>query len=139
MKQSSKDYKKEINKSFEKYQFDMEKELRNKSEVNSRQYWKILNKLNGKNEISEIKASLNDLFEYFKDINQGENNAEEFNIPDDNDDTFDTDILNEAITEKEIDDSIRNLKNNKAKGYDNVSNEYIKYSANTFMPLYLHY
>ncbi|KAK3109114.1 hypothetical protein FSP39_023343 [Pinctada imbricata] len=137
MKQSSKDYKKEINKSFEKYQFHMEKELRNKSKVNPRQYWKILNKLNGKNEISEIKASLNDLCDYFKDINQGENNTEEFNIPDDNDDNFDTDILNEAITEKEIDDSIRNLKNNKAKGYDDVSNEYIKYSANTFMPLYV--
>ena len=41
-----------------------------------------------------------DLFEYFKDINQGENNAEEFNIPDDEDETFNTDILNENITEK---------------------------------------
>ena len=115
----------------------MEKELRNTSKADSRQYWRILNKLNGKSEKSEIKASLNDLFEHFKDINQGENNAEEFNIPDDEDETFNIDILNENITEYEIEDSIKNLKNNKAKGYDGVSNEYIKHSANKFMPLYI--
>ena len=136
MKQSSKDYKREINKSYNKYQFEMEKEIRNTSKTDSRQFWKILNKLNGKNE-SEIKASLDDLFAYFKVINEGENDEEDFNTSDEVDETFNTDILNENISEKEIEDSIRNLKNNKAKGFDNISNEYIKHSINIFMPLYV--
>ncbi|KAK3097138.1 hypothetical protein FSP39_006717 [Pinctada imbricata] len=136
MKQSSKDYKREINKSYSKYQFEMEKEIRNTSKTDSRQFWKILNKLNGKNE-PEIKASLDDLFAYFKVINEGEDDEEEFNTSDEGDETFNTDILNENISEKEIEDSIRNLKNNKAKGFDDISNEYIKHSINIFMPLYV--
>ncbi|KAK3096812.1 hypothetical protein FSP39_003531 [Pinctada imbricata] len=138
MKQSSKDYKREINKSYSKYQFEMEKEIRNTSKTDSRQFWKILNKLNGKNE-SEIKASLDDfkLFAYFRVINEGEDDEEEFNTSDEGDETFNTDILNENISEKEIEDSIRNLKNNKAKGFDDISNEYIKHSINIFMPLYV--
>ncbi|KAK3085731.1 hypothetical protein FSP39_007899 [Pinctada imbricata] len=136
MKQSSKDYKREINKSYSKYQFEMEKEIRNTSKTDSRQFWKILNKLNGRNE-SEIKASLDDLFAYFKVINEGEDDEEEFNTSDEGDETFNTDILNENISGKEIEDSIRNLKNNKAKGFDDISNEYITHSINIFMPLYV--
>ena len=38
-------------------------------------------------------------------------------------------ILHGEICELEIQDGIRNLKNNKARGADKILNEYLKYSS----------
>jgi hypothetical protein len=45
-------------------------------------------------------------------------------------------ILNSEITEKEIEDSIRLLKNNKAAGYDQIVNDYLKVSNPRLISIY---
>ena len=45
-------------------------------------------------------------------------------------------ILNSKITEKEIEDNIRLLKNNKAAGYDQIVNEYLKISNPRLISIY---
>jgi hypothetical protein len=70
------------------------------------------------------------LYEYFKELN----NYEE----DDDDDDIDLDavchnplydiLLNDELTEREILNAIKGLKNNKSPGPDSVLNEYLKNS-----------
>ena len=45
--------------------------------------------------------------------------------------------MNGRITEDEIKEVIKKLKNNKAEGFDNISNEYIKHSMHVYLPLYV--
>ena len=70
------------------------------------------------------------MYEYFKELN----NYEE----DDDDDDIDLDavfhnplcdtLLNDELTEREILNAIKGLKNNKSPGLDSVFNEYLKNS-----------
>ena len=46
------------------------------------------------------------------------------------------DLLNSRITEDEITHAIKNLKNSKAPGIDNIVNEYLKTTLNKFLPHY---
>ena len=103
---------------------------------NPREYWKLLNSNKPKD---DIKASLEDLYNYFKNIN---------NIEYTHDQTtqtplFDTEIehslneqINLPITETETTDAIKTLKNNKSSGMDNIKNEQIKASCNLMIPIY---
>jgi len=51
-----------------------------------------------------------------------------------NNEVFD-EILNGEISELEIQDAIRNLKNNKAPSADRIVNEYLKYSSPQFLSI----
>lgn len=46
-------------------------------------------------------------------------------------------LLNEPITENEVLKAIGKLKNDKAPGYDNIVNEYIKYTKHILCNLYV--
>jgi hypothetical protein len=45
-------------------------------------------------------------------------------------------ILNSPITEEEIVRGVKNLKSNKASGYDDIVNEHIKSTINICLPIY---
>ena len=49
----------------------------------------------------------------------------------------DNEVLNSDISQEEIFQCIRSLKNGKAAGDDRIVNEYIKATAYIFMPIYL--
>ena len=89
-----------------------------------KQFWKILNNLQSKKESKDI--SINDLYNFFKDINSlndsNDAESENLNFSIDNDD----EILNGHISENEILKCINNLKNNKACSNDGIINEYTK-------------
>ena len=46
-------------------------------------------------------------------------------------------LINQRITEKEVADAVKSLKNNKACSSDMVLNEYLKHTAPTLMPVFV--
>ena len=78
-------------------------------------------------------------YDYFKKLNAGDedvNDHEEININDICNNPVYDEILNGKITELEMTEAIRELKNNKAPGTDNILNEYLKYSSPLLISLY---
>ena len=136
LKTVSKNYKTTLSKALKKHKSDKIDKIRNLRNSSPREYWKLLNSNKPKD---DIKASLEDLYNYFKNIN---------NIEYTHDQTtqtplFDTEIehslneqINLPITETEITDAIKTLKNNKSSGMDNIKNEQIKASCNLMIPIY---
>jgi hypothetical protein len=135
LKVACKFYRAEMNKCFSDYEFRFENELRNTSESNPEELWKILNKF--KISKREDKIDIDELYEYFKNLNlSNEVGDSNFEIPDINDNLA-NDTVNGEITEEEITSAIQSLKNGKAPGYEYVINEYIKSTISLCMPLYL--
>ena len=101
-----------------------------------RDFWKIINsatKTNKKN------APLDDLFQYFKNLNtiQTDENAE-FQTSSTTDTTpiFNY-YINQPITEKEIQEAIKQLKNNKSHGFDKILDEHLNTTINVMSPIYV--
>ena len=105
---------------------------------NPKQYWKILNSIDTKDEQSVIE--LDALFEFFKDFNKSNDSA--YDDRTDNNinvhiDEETDDILNCYITENKIIKGIKSLKNNKACSNDRIINEYLKNTADLMVPIYV--
>ena len=99
---------------------------------NPRKFWKILN---SESPQSDVKCSITDLHDYFKEINsssQTGDNMPNLNINDENSENE----LNCEITYDEIEKALKNLKNNKACGIDKILNEHIKYSYMSLKHVY---
>ena len=132
---ASKMYKKKLNYFIRKHKKDTQNKLRKLKSKSPKQFWKILNNLQSKKENKDI--SINDLYNFFKDINSPNNShdpeSENLNFSIDNED----EILNGHISENEILKCINNLKNNKACSHYGIINEYIKATAHEIMPLYV--
>ena len=77
---------------------------------------------------------MNEFYEYFRNINSAENIEDDHEVDIDLHDN--NNILNSQITDQEIMNCIKNLKNNKAFGNDINLNEYIKATANQLLPIY---
>ena len=125
LNKSCRDYKKELRKSFSKYQKKFEKDLREMSTKDGKKFWNLLKSFSGSKSDNETKLSLERLYEYFKELNS----SDEEPVDDDFSRFFshnELDILNSKITEDEIIFAIKNLKNSKAPGIDNIVNEYLK-------------
>jgi hypothetical protein len=126
-----------MNKCFSDYELTcrVENELRNTSESNPGDLWKILSKF--KRSKREDKIDIDELYEYLKNLNlSNEVGDSNFEMPNTNDNLA-NDTLNGKIIEEEITSIIQNLKNGKAPGYDCVINEYIKSTISLCMTLYL--
>lgn len=70
-------------------------------------------------------------YEYFKDLNAGEDedlNTSDFDINEICNNPIYDEILNGTVSELEISEAINKLKNNKAPGSDKILNEFLKYS-----------
>ena len=143
MKTASKEYKNELTKYFQNYQTRFENGLRNTSKTDPKQFWSIPNRIDRSSE--KEKISIDNLYEYFKDLNNYNDidDESEFDITYDNDFINSSiagnadDILNSAITEDEIRIASKDLKINKASGIDEIINEYLKSTVSQMMPLYV--
>ena len=129
---------------FQNFQTRFENGLRNTSKTDPKKFWSILNRIDRSSE--KEKISIDNLHEYFKDLNNYNDidDESEFDITYDNDFINSSiagnadDILNSAITEDEIRIAIKDLKNNKASGIGEIINEYLKSTVSQMMPeLYL--
>ena len=91
--------------------------------------------LNTKKRAKGSNISINLLFEFFKNLNSSD--LPEENPPFSPDVQELNDIINASISENEIYNCIKELKNGKACGDDLIINEYIKCTCNILMPLYV--
>lgn len=111
-----------VKKYFNCYKAKVGRTIRNMKSTNPKTYWNFLNEQNQK-----FQAQMPDcdtFLNMFKAMN--ENQCEEYcNIEGDNWDG-NCSLLNDDITELEVRDCIKRLKNNKACGLDNLINEFFK-------------
>lgn len=132
-KRISKDYKKTLLLNAKRFKQSRIEKLRRLKTSNSKEYWKILN---SSNEKAQTKAPLNDLYNFFKDINSQSNDQAGANMDTDVNDTVNAEI-NQPITESEILKAIKQLNNDKSPGIDNIKNEHIKSTCTLMLPIYI--
>ena len=134
LKDISKRYKSTLNQAKNKYNIHKIEKIRKLKHADPRKYWKILN---DKKEDTESPASIEDFYQYFKQINEN-NNPEEETADQINNIVY-SDVneeINNPITEQEILKAVKSLKFNKAPGCDEIVNEQIKNSLSVMMPIY---
>ena len=132
MRNSSRVYKRCIRRSVVKHRRTEANRIRNLKTTNPKEYWKILN---GNKSKTDVKVSLDDLMEHFKNLNK-DNNEPDNTLGN----SINSDInvlLDKEITNEEILTVVKNLKNNKACGLDNINNEYIKSTIDVLLPVYV--
>lgn len=135
MKLKCRIYKRTMNKQINNHKKSMENKLRQMHCKNPKAYWKYLNSIKSKTKTE--MPNLNELYEYFKEMNSTNvNNDANINVPN-IDLTNNDEILNAPFSEQEISKCISLLKNNKSPGIDKVLNEYIKSTKTKMMPIYL--
>lgn len=136
----SKNYKNTISNNIKRFKDERINKLKTIKSSHPREFWKVIN---GTDRNKDCKASLQDLFSYFEEVNSGSNIDE---TSQDNDilDEIDTEAfrninksINNKITESEILTAVKNLKNNKSPGIDNILNEHLKNSILIMMPVYV--
>ena len=142
-----KDYKKLIRQKKKEWKNNIINELENMKTQNSKEYWKIINELQGKTKVSNISNP--ERFEsFFKKLysekiqNKGtfheniENMIKKY-LEDENVQSKGNKILDANITEEELKKHIVKLKNNKSAGPDGISSEMIKCSPDILIKLIL--
>ena len=126
----SKQYKKTMNKYIYKHRTAKINKLRTMQTKSPKDYWKYIKSLD-KNKDKNY-PSLNSLYEHFKNINKSNEPHENY----ESQDGTENEILNKRISAEEICKYIKNLKNGKCPGEDQILNEYIKSTKNIFLPIY---
>ena len=132
LKNVSKAYKDTVKRSINLTRSTRVEKLRKLKTTNTREYWKILNSENKK---SDCKAPLNELHDFFRNVNAQHSHRPESNTHETNTLTVNEEI-NGPITEKEVTNAIKQLKNNIASGVDNIKNEHLKQTSATMTPIY---
>ncbi|MCW4343918.1 MAG: reverse transcriptase family protein [Candidatus Thiodiazotropha endolucinida] len=132
----SKEYKHTLNSYINKHNQSTQQKLRNMKSKRPKDFWKIINATDNKTKDDEIE--LKTFYDFFKNLNQqdGDNDETPFERPN-IDLTDDEELINSSITESEILACIKSLKNNKSSSNDNIINEYIKSTVDTFLPTYV--
>ena len=137
LKAVSKQYKNTIAKNVAKYKNDKINKLRNLKQKKPKDFWKVINSINKK---EDTTAPLHDLYEYFKTLNadsEGENTDNDSGNLKFPDKISDLNIdINLPFTENEIIKAIKKLKNNKSHGIDGILNEHLKKTLHVMSPTY---
>ena len=111
----------------------LHEKLRNFKSDKPKEYWKILNP---KKRQIDNSITIKPLYDHFKTLGEqslsDEENITVDDIPDEGDG-----ILNNNFTLIELNKLINKLKNNKASGIDNIINEFLKYSPDSYKHLLL--
>ena len=134
LKTVSKSYKTTINRSIKRYKNEKIEKLRRLKKSDPKEFWRILNDDKSKHEAS---ATLDDLYNFFKELNQPEVSANTATVPTDEVFAPLNEEINKEITESEILKVAKALKNNKAAGIDVVLNEHIKATIHIMLPIYV--
>ena len=108
--------------------------LKNLKTTNPREYWKILNSSNPK---STCQAPLDELYNYFKEVNDySDHDTTHVSFSqNENNDRINA-RLNRPFSEAEVRVAISQLKLNKSAGLDNIKNEHIKSTSGLMIPVY---
>ena len=91
---------------------------------NPKAYWKVINSAN---KTEQPTAPLHELYDFFKHVNNP--TVQEGNINQTNEHNtteINNEDINQPITEKEIIETIKALKNNNCAGIDSILNEHMK-------------
>ena len=128
-----KGYKKDMNEKYKIYCKKISDDLKNASRDNPKHFWKILGEHKRK---QQPNIEINTLYKFFKDLNtKGPDEQESTTLH--NELPNDSNVhINGYISQNEIFKCIKNLKNNKACGEDEIINEYIKSTSNRFIHIY---
>jgi hypothetical protein len=120
-----------MNTNFENYQ---DKITCDSAKSDHNKFWNILNRCSKKSRQS-VNVSLDELYNYFKEMNEVENNDIEIviNLNENNH----GDVLKAPISQAEIENVILILHNDKSSGLDNVTNEYLKNTVYFMIPIYV--
>ena len=129
MVDSSRLYKKTLNKKLKSFHQDVNKKLKNLRSSDPKAFWNMLNKYSGDKKETITMISSQVFQEHFEKLNQS--------VFDDNYDfnidavPFNNTLLNSNFDVEEIKKAIKILKNNKSPSlFDNILNEYLKYADN---------
>ena len=127
----SKDYKKAVAKAQALHRKQAIKKLRNAKTRNPKFYWSVLNRqFNSNSKRINNAISPNDFFEGFKSLSGTNSHGEFINNINENEYPIHNEladqILNSEITVEEIHLRVKELKNGKACGTDNILNEFLK-------------
>ena len=131
----AKEYRKTLNTSYQKYKEKCASELRALSNNDTKGFWKTLKKYSG-NRKETPPVDIDTFFEYFKNLNFCEEEYSDINIDEVCNDPMYNEMLNGIITEKEVLDAIKGLKNNKAPGSDKLINEFFLNSPPFLVSIY---
>ena len=132
LKTVSKQYKLTLRQANSRYKTVKIEKLRKLKNADPKKYWNILNENNHK---SETTATLDSFYEFFRKLNENDYTQDENQTIDHSTNVVNNEI-NGPITEQEIQKAIKNLKNNKAPGHDEIINEQIKNSLSLMAPIY---
>lgn len=133
----SKRYKTVMKQSINHFKTERISKLKNLKNAKPKEYWKIINSTDKKYQFS---PPLENLYSYFKEVNAQQYDEEsQINVEMHN--SYESSTINEEIntriTETEIYTAIKNLKNIKSNGPDEILNEHLKYTADLMMPVYI--
>ena len=138
-KTSEKQYKKVLDKALKTYKKELGRKLRTLRSNNTKEYWKILNQ---RDNARQPDISFDKLFDFFKKLNSLDSEEEEmhnfsiFELEQTHMENL-NETINREISREEILKCIKNLKNDKACADDQIANEYIKSTSNTFIDIYM--
>ena len=132
--ESSKAYKKCVNKHFKSYQKEFIKKLRNLKSADPKSYWGLLNKTESSRNTTMQKLSLETFAEHFKKLNTvSSDDLEQLYSFDPSKVSQHNLELNIPITELEVLKSINGLKMNKACASDLILNDFLKSSKSKML------
>ena len=99
-------------------------------------FWKIVNGSTEEKREEYNKLSCDTFLEYFKSLRKEEDiNENDFDQTHLDDNTTFTELLDTPFTEEEVLTVVNNLKNNKACGLDNITNEILKAFSSKLLPV----
>ena len=130
----SKEYKNILKKQFCEFQKAFIGKLRGLRTSDPKSYWSLLNKGCEKGKATQQKVAMNVFFDHFKNLSNVVNDID-IVLPD-NVTEYNT-VINEPISEKDVVDAIKTLKNDKACSNDMILNEFLKYGAVKLLPVYV--
>ncbi len=135
----SKQYKKTIAQAKSRDRKAFLAKLRETKSTDPKTYWRLLRGSKGTDKASAV--SMESFFNHFKGLNLEQNDP--VSDPSNGNDNIDISVdqldihsLENSITQEEIRNVVKGLKNGKAAGIDGVLNEYLKCTIDQMLPVY---
>ena len=136
--QTSREYKKEVNKQFRKYHSDLVKKIRVLKSSDPKTYWKIINGTNSEKHDASKRISSEMFLKHLKSLFNDTTRDVRDDREDQDADHYDNnnEDLNKAFEEWEILKALRNLKSNKACHHGQITTEFLKASTGKMTEIY---